>query len=171
MKDNRFASSDATATVGVTGTASAAAPAYTLAVSEPAQPASAPAHDDGSVGVFQKALMLTVHNKTSQMIYVSMEENSRSVKKNLAPGETIRTAGHTYFSKDVTGFIDYADGKRVAFSGINPDFGSPRVAIGNNSHKFSVNETHDYTEDGHNFTVKRNADLDSGGKDFHIFAR
>jgi len=92
------------------------------------------------------------------------------VSKDLAPGESLRAAGHTLASgQDVNGSIRYASGSVVYFWGYNPEFGYPSVGFGDgpNWQRFSEDETHNFTQAGHDFTVKRTSDV-TGGKDFHI---
>ena len=132
---------------------------------------------DQQVGVVQGRVALTVHNDTNQTIHVQMNGKSISgnVEKDLAPGESLRAAGHTLASsKDIDGVITYSNGDRVPFWGYNPDIGWPSVGFGDGSNwkRFSVGETQQFSEGGHNFSVHRNGDLDiGGGKDFQISVR
>lgn len=180
----RLSAIAAIATLAAIGTASAAT-AATPAPSPVAVTSSAPAAtaapaasavSDG-VKVFQGRVALTVHNDTNQTMHVYMNGKTISgvVSEDVAPGQTLRAAGHTLASgQDVTGTITYANGTSVDFWGYNPDFGYPSVGFGHGSNweRFYVDETHTFTENGHNFSVTRHGDLDiGGGKDFHIHAR
>jgi outer membrane receptor for ferric coprogen and ferric-rhodotorulic acid len=129
---------------------------------------------DQQVGVLQGRVALTVHNDSAQTIHVRMDGKSISgiVEKDLAPGDSLRAAGHTLASsQDVSGTITYPNGDKVPFWGYNPDIGYPSVGFGNGSNweRFSVGETQQFSEGGHSFSVHRNGDLDiGGGKDFQI---
>lgn len=182
MKNNRFArvmatvSLAAAATVGVTSAASAApapAVAHTAPSATTARAAvSTPAHDP--LRVMQGRVGLTVTNTTNETIHVWMNGQSISGIKeaDLAPGESLRAAGHTLASgKDITGEITYKDGTTVDFWGYNPDFGYPSVGFGDASNwqRFYVDETYMFVEQGRRYEVTRHADLDAGGgKDFRI---
>lgn len=154
--------------LGITGAAMAApAPAAAAVVSQ----------DGGQVGVVQGRVALTVHNDTSSTIHVAMDGKSITgkVEQDLAPGDSVRAAGHTLASgQDVSGVVTYANGDKVPFWGYNPDIGYPSVGFGDGSNwkRFSVGETQSFTEKGHSFSVHRAGDLDiGGGKDFQISVR
>ena len=119
-------------------------------------------------------LRASVINDSKEAVHVRMDGKSITgiVEKDLAPGESLRAAGHTLASsQDVSGTITYSNGDKVPFWGYNPDIGWPSVGFGDGSNweRFSVGETHHFTESGHQYSVHRNGDLDiGGGKDFQI---
>lgn len=158
---------------GVAAPAMAApAPAAASAAPAAAAPAAQVREVNDPVKAFQGRVILNVKNTTDQKIHVTMNGKSISgvVEKDLAPGESLRAAGHTLASsQDVSGSIRYASGSTVDFWGYNPEFGYPSVGFGDGSNweRFYVDETHNFTEAGHDFTVKRSGDV-TGGKDFHI---
>ena len=165
------------AIVGCAVVAGAAAPA--MAAPTPAAPAvsaAAPAvqvqQANDPVKALQGRVILNVKNTTAQTIHVTMNGKSITgvVDKDLAPGESLRAAGHTLASsQDVSGTVTYSNGSKVSFWGYNPEFGYPSVGFGDGSNweRFYENETHNFTEAGHHFTVKRAGDQ-IGGKDFYI---
>ncbi len=158
--------------LGITATA-VAAPAPAAAALTAAAPAAGTT-GDGQVTVVQGRVALTVTNDSKEAVHVRMDGKSITgiVEKDLAPGESLRAAGHTLASsQDVSGTITYSNGDKVPFWGYNPDIGWPSVGFGDGSNweRFSVGETHHFTESGHQYSVHRNGDLDiGGGKDFQI---